>query len=102
MSMTATELVTIRERLRLSVDQLAAELGITPHIVEAWERGSLAIPKDTALQLRWRTALEERQALIAASGLPECPTAVALEDELDRAKGDANVKALERFGAHVE
>ena len=102
MHMTAAELIASRERLGLSVDALAAEVGVTPHIVEAWERGSLAIPKDTALQLRWRTALEERQALVAASGLPECPTAIALEEKMDATEGDTYMKALERFGAHAE
>lgn len=66
-------LVRARELLGLTVDQLAAELGVTPHVFEAWERGALTVPPRYRQVIAYRVAIAERDAALAASGLPECP-----------------------------
>ena len=75
---TAADLTAAREALGLSRDALAAELGLTPAVIDAWEAGTLAVPKDEARQLRYRVAVQERDRLVAAAGLPECATADAI------------------------
>lgn len=70
--MTASELCAAQEKLGLSNEALAAELAVTPHVVDAWRAGSLAVPKKLAEELRWRAAIAERQAAVEASGLPAC------------------------------
>ena len=68
----AQEAVAIRERLGLSPEALDAELGLMPGTVAAWESGSMRVPGFVAVTLRWRAAVAERSAALAASGLPEC------------------------------
>jgi DNA-binding XRE family transcriptional regulator len=69
---TPDELVTARARLGSTSDQLAAELGVTPHVYEAWERGSLRMPARYDRILAFRLALADREAALEASGLPDC------------------------------
>lgn len=101
--MTAAEFAAARERLGLSVEQVAAELHLAPSVVAAWERGDLKVPRDTAALLAWRAALAEQEAVLAASGLPECPVAA----ELDRAAvaavgGDAFDATAGALAAHAD
>ncbi|MGQ0713972.1 MAG: helix-turn-helix domain-containing protein [Gemmatimonadaceae bacterium] len=70
--MTAEDLARARSLLGLSPGELAAEIGLTEHVVRAWEEGSLRIPRQYALQIAFRAAIAERQAALATSGLPEC------------------------------
>lgn len=70
--MDSTELRSAQQSLGLSDGALAAELAVTPAVVRAWRSGSTKIPKRDAQMLRWRVAGAERQAALAASGLPEC------------------------------
>jgi DNA-binding XRE family transcriptional regulator len=70
--MSPDELASARARLGASSDQLAAELGITPHVYEAWERGRLRMPARYDRILRFRLALADREAALVASGLPDC------------------------------
>src|SRR5689334_1281184 len=70
--MSPDELASARARLGASSDQLAAELGITPHVYEAWERGRLRMPPRYDRILRFRLALADREAALVASGLPDC------------------------------
>lgn len=66
------ELTAMRERLGLDATQLAAELDLTPAVIQAWESGRVRVPRRTAELLRWRVGLLDRQEALAASGLPEC------------------------------
>ena len=66
------ELASARTRLGVTSDQLAAELGVTPHVYEAWERGSLRVPQRYLRVLAFRLALADREAALDASGLPDC------------------------------
>ena len=70
--MTPDELASARTRLGVTSDQLAAELGVTPHVYEAWERGSLRMPVRYGRILTFRLALADREAALDASGLPDC------------------------------
>ena len=70
--MTPDELTAARARLGATSDQLAAELGVTPHVYEAWERGSLRMPARYDRILAFRLALADREASLDASGLPDC------------------------------
>ena len=79
--LSGADAAAIRERLGLSVDALAAELALTPDVVAAWESGRIAVPKRIAGELRWRDALAERVAALAASGLEECKWMAAWEAE---------------------
>src|SRR5688500_7790760 len=98
--MTSEELTATRERLGLSADQLAADYNVTPHVVAAWERGTLRVSRDIAQQLRWRVAIVERQAVIAASGLAECRVAESLDQAAVGRKGQALVEAWDRLKEH--
>lgn len=81
-------MVRARERLGLTVDQFAAELGITPHVLEAWERGTLAVPRRLAQIVAYRLGLADREAALAESGLPECGWFRAWENaEIPPARG---------------
>lgn len=66
-------LARARELLGLTVDQLAAELGVTPHVFAAWERGALTVPPRYRQAIAYRVAIAERDAALAVSGLRECP-----------------------------
>jgi transcriptional regulator with XRE-family HTH domain len=70
--MDAHEAIALREQLGLTTDRLAAELGITPNVVSAWERASIRVPGRIAAELRWRAAIAERDAALATCDLPEC------------------------------
>ena len=71
--MTAEDLTRARALLGLSPGELAAEIGLTEHVIRAWEDGSLRVPREYALQIAFRAAIAERQAALASSGLAECP-----------------------------
>ena len=88
------------ERLGLSAEQLAADANVTPHVVAAWQRGTLKVSHDIAQQLRWRVAIIERQAVLAASGLAECSVAEALDQAAVGRKGEALVEAWDRLKEH--
>jgi DNA-binding XRE family transcriptional regulator len=76
---TTRDLAAARATLGLSVDQMASELGVTPHVVEAWESGRLAVPRKHAQHLAYRLAVAERERALAASGLAECAWLTAWE-----------------------
>lgn len=71
--MTGAELVAARGRLGLTLDAFAAEIGLTPHVVSAWEADAIAMPKRYEADLNWRLALQDREDALKASGLPDCP-----------------------------
>ena len=99
--MTPTEVRAARELLKLSHGDLAAELGLTPDIVEAFESGSVRVPPRIAQHLRWRVALEEQERALEAAGLGACPTSTSLVERLQAPGGDAvaTMKALETHAA---
>jgi transcriptional regulator with XRE-family HTH domain len=79
--MRSEEAIAARNTLGLTQDKLAAELGLTPSVIAAWEAGSVGIPKRFEDQLRFDAAVKERQDAVAASGLQECEIDKAWENE---------------------
>jgi len=69
---TPEELLAGRQRLGLSPEALAAELNLTPGVVLAWESGRIRPSRRAERWLSWRGAMLDRDAALAASGLPEC------------------------------
>jgi DNA-binding transcriptional regulator YiaG len=56
MTITAADIVALRERHRWSQPQLAQELGVSPATVARWERGEGEIPQLARLALSWLMA----------------------------------------------
>jgi hypothetical protein len=94
---TAQELATIRKRLGLTPTSLAAELNLTPGIVEAWESGRIAPSRKAEQWLTWRGAMLDRDEAVSASGLPECTTLRAVAT--DSTGGDGSKAARMRAEA---
>jgi hypothetical protein len=86
-AMTAAELAATRERLGWSRERLSEEVGLLLAEVEALEAGSLPVPAETAENVRMLAVLEERRAILRASGLPECAELGAMEAGFPAAAG---------------
>jgi hypothetical protein len=98
--MTPAELTEARNRLGYSPEVLAADLGLPPGVVTAWESGRDRIPAHIAKDLRWRAAIAERQAALAASDLPDCDWMVALDAQPLPTRLKAQVARAEQMAAH--
>lgn len=59
--MDATELRGVRERLELSVDELAPELNVEPTMLRRWEAGQARVPRSRLDDLRRVLARLERE-----------------------------------------
>lgn len=70
--MISAEFRRARAILGLSADSLAAELGVTPAVIRAWDAGSTSIPARFGQHLAWLAARAERDAALAVSGIPVC------------------------------
>ena len=70
--MNGPALVAARQRLGLTTDQLAAELGLPPHAYRACEEGRATLPSRGAGHLAYRLAVVDRADALRDSGLPEC------------------------------
>jgi transcriptional regulator with XRE-family HTH domain len=75
---TPEQLIATRQRLGLTPDAMAAELNLTPAIINAWERGRIKPAGRVVQWLTWRAGMLDRDAALAASGLPECTELHAL------------------------
>ena len=98
--MTPEEFTAARGTLELSVEEIAAELNLPLHSVEAMEAGTIRVPGRVAKDLAFRVALRQRQAVLEASGLPECPTAAALERAATGAEAESAMSLFEKLTAH--
>jgi hypothetical protein len=98
--MTAEEFTVACRRLALTQADVAAEFGLTPDIVEAFEDESMKVPRHVAQHLAWRVAVAEQQAALEASGLPTCPVANELEAAADGKDGNALLTSLEALEIH--
>lgn len=99
--MTADDVIAARRTLGLTPDALAAELGLTPAVVAAWEAGAVAVPRRFARDLAWRLAAAEREAALAASGLPECAWVGAWASAPAASAAKAQLARLEALQAHA-
>lgn len=98
--MTREEFAAARATLGLSIDEVAAELNIPPHSVASMESGAIRVPTRIARELGFRAALHTRQRVLDESGLPECPTAAALERDAMGAEGQPALALFEKLAAH--
>jgi transcriptional regulator with XRE-family HTH domain len=98
--MTGEEAAAIRQKLQLSLAEVADEHGFTPSVVESWENGSIPVPRRVAERMMWLNAVAKQESALAASGLPECELMKVLEDERVRDEVDAQMKLMERLEAH--
>ena len=99
-AMTADEARAAREVLGLSQGHLAAELGVVPDVVAAFEAGTVRVPARVAGHLRWRVAIEQREHHLAAAGHPPCPVSVALGEQFTT-PGAKIPAIIKEFEAHV-
>src|SRR5688572_19331571 len=88
--MTASESRAARERLGLSVADLAVELNVTPAVVTAWESGAMAVPRIASVHLEYFCAVADREEAVREAGLPSCEWVAAWEAR----KPTSGVKAL--------
>lgn len=100
--MTSAELLAARGALGLSPDGMAAELGLTPAIVRAWERGALAIPRLYAEAVRWRLYVHARDVALAGSGIAPCPWVDRFEAQPPARSAAEERRRLQLFVAHAE
>lgn len=100
--MTPAELDQARTRLGLTSDTLAADLGLPPAVVAAWEDGRDAIPSHIAMDLRWRSAIAERRAALEASGLPECAWLRTMDARPEPKRMSDRAARLEEIAAHED
>lgn len=98
--MTREEFAAARATLGLSIDDVAAELNVPPHSVAAMESGAIRVPTRIAKELAYRAALREQEAILEESGLPECPTAAALERAAAGSESGSAAEILEKMLAH--
>ena len=100
--MTHAEFAAARQRLALSYLDAAEAFGFTPAVVEAWERGTARVPTRVTRMVAWQLAAAERAELLAASGLPECADAAALERAVKGKTGDDLLAALRTLNLHAD
>lgn len=100
--MTSQEAATARQRLGLSVEDLSAELGLTPDVVKGWESGLVRVPNRVAKDLQWRRALQDREEALLTSGLPDCEWMVAWEKEETPDDTKAHAAYMERADKHLK
>lgn len=98
---TAQDLAASRERLGLSVAQLAAELGLTPHVVNGMESGKVAIPRRLASEFAWRLGVMEREQALATSGLPTCSWVARWQRAEATARSRGRVERLRALQMHT-
>ena len=102
MSMTSQDAVLARQRLELSVEDLSAQVGLTPDVVQAWETGNVRVPARAARQLQWQLALLDRSEALAKSGLPECAWMAAWDEEEIPNEPKAEVAHMDRADEHMK
>src|SRR5690242_14417410 len=100
--MTSTEFAAARERLGWTPIEAAVEYNVTPNVIEGFERGSVKIPNAIARDIRFRSVVKDRQAVLAASGLPKCAVAADLDLALAGKKGNDLIEATEAFLDHIK
>ncbi len=92
-----------RERLGLTIEELAAELAVSEAEVAAWEAGAVPLPALQRRGIEYLLACTEWNAGMAASGLPPCEWVEARLAQLHQATHPRAGALLARdIGAHAE
>lgn len=99
--MTPSEFLAARKTLGLTHEEIASDLGLTPHVIAGFESGAARVPKAIEMELNWRVAHAQRNAIFAASGLPDCPVALEFQRTAAVAEQKDLLKAGEVFVAHM-
>ncbi|HET7229560.1 MAG TPA: helix-turn-helix transcriptional regulator [Longimicrobium sp.] len=103
MKITKFDVRAARERLELSPEALANELGVKPRKVRAWESGAAPVPERARKFVEWRLALAEWSAGLEACGLPACEWLEAQRQAFGNNPGDARRMQLAHMvKAHME
>jgi DNA-binding transcriptional regulator YiaG len=101
-SMTAEEFTIAKRTLGETDDQLAATLGVTPHVVRAWSQGTARIPRRDAKLITFLVAAKERAVALESSRLPECAWFLAHEKPPATDKTDDLIQHAESLSRHYE
>src|SRR3954470_480116 len=99
--MTPEEFAEARKTLGWTQEQMASELNLTPHVITAIEKGEARIPRSIAKNVAWMAAAANADAIMAASGLPECPVVAAFDNNANDS-ADAALKKLEALETHIK
>jgi hypothetical protein len=89
--MDGLELRRFRERLHLTVDELASELDASAAELRSWEESRKRIPRWQVEPIRWQLSMLEREQLLARSRLPRCAWFDAWEADETGSSGDVQV-----------
>lgn len=100
--MTPAEFSEARQRLGLTLNQVASEFRVSSSRVAEWERGARAIPRKVADQVRWHAVVAAREAVLEASGLPPCSEISRLEERLEEPEASEMLAAIEALNRHGE
>lgn len=95
------EIRSVREAAGWSQEQVAAELGVLPVEVSAWESGAIRIDRYQAEQMRWRMAHAEYEAALPRS---QCYWMRASEARLERMREQgpfSSMRAEHEAAAHT-
>lgn len=96
--MDGLEVRRTRERLGLTVEELAAALDASAAEIRMWEDGQKRIPGWEGRMVAWQLAMLEREQLLARSRLPECAWFKAWD--ADRSPTDAgDAEAMRHLAA---
>lgn len=101
-TMTGADVRAARERLGLTVEQTAAELGAEVAAVSAWEAGARRVPREAASTMEMRLAFAERERILAESGLRPCEKAEEMDRAMLELEDDEFIPASEAARAHAE
>lgn len=100
--MTAEEFAIAKQTLGETDDQLAATLGVTPHIIRGWAQGTTRIPNRDAKYIAFLVAAKEREVALASSGLPECDWFRTHENPPTTEKTEELIKHAESLERHLD
>ena len=84
--MTTIEFTALCEQLGMSDEELARELDVTPHLIQKWKSGRVAIAERFALALQSLAYRKRADALLATSGLSPCRVVEAWQTRAGRSE----------------
>jgi DNA-binding XRE family transcriptional regulator len=101
--MISSEFRAARITLGLTQEALAGELGLTSHAIAGMENGDKKVSKAVTREMEYRVAVAKTDAMLKASGLPECPVADGLlRPYTDDMSTEEMVKRSKAVIAHYE
>ncbi len=83
---TPDEVRTLREIRGMTVDQLAADLGVGAGEVRGWEAGTLRVSRDEGAWIRYLLAVHARNRAAQADGIRDCAWITAQDAAFESAR----------------